>query len=228
MRSFAFLSRLWHRKAMLVCKRFVAVVTWSVLLSLSNFINPLHSLAATKSPVPKKSSTKSPSAASNSTSTATAKPKPKPKPRKKVKLKPREDAWPPKGFENKGDVFAKIPSAREVLDAASRDKDLRKLLNTKVCEKYSCGAVSVASLNGCIWWEVTGDVIGPKSATDKSDIKLGSIRTLYGATTSQEIKTILLVSEHPRQAQIQVKNINTLCHMDQATEKIPSSTYKAF
>lgn len=198
------------------------VVALAVFLSL--IASP--AFAATNSPSAKPSAKTS---AKPSATNKIVKKKPvyKPKPRKKVKLKPRKDApWPPVGFESKRDVYAKIPNARQVLDAASTDGKLRDRLNSKVCDKFTCGAVMVASETGCVWWEITGDVVGPKSVTDKSVTTFGRVRSLYGLTIGKEIRTILIVSGELRKSQNQIVNIDAICHTDNPTEKIPSESYE--
>ena len=212
---------------MSIAKRFLLLVTVVSLIMPNSF-------AATKTPTAKpkiKVASKAPTASDASTATTKKiikkKPVYKAKPRRKVNLKPRKDvAWPPIGFENKRDVYAKVPNARQVLDAATTDKKLRDRLNSKICDQNTCGAVMVAAEAGCVWWEITGDVIGPKSATDKSITKFGRVRTLYGLTIGKEIKTILIVSGEPRKLQTQVVNIDAICHTDNPTEKLPSESYE--
>lgn len=201
-------------------KRFVVLVTALAFL-LPNLT--LNTNADTNS-----SATSKPKASTSATKkVATKKPVYKPKPRKKVNLKPRQGInWPPAGFESKRNVYAKIPNARQVLDAASTDAKLRNRLNSKICDKFTCGAVMVAAETGCVWWEITGDVVGPKSVTDRSIMKFGRVRTLYGVTISKEIRTILIVSGEPRKSQNQVVNIDAICHTDNPTEKLPSETYE--
>lgn len=207
----------------MIVSRFIAR-KFLVLSTLLVFSIPViySANAATNSPSSKPTSTVT------ATKKATSKPKYKPKPRKKVKLKPRKDPkWPPAGFEEKHGVYAKIPTARQVLDTASTDRKLRAQLNSKICNQYACGAVMVAAASGCVWWELTGEVVGPKSATDKSLIKLGAIRSLYGLTQAKEIKTILLVSGEKLKPLTQVVNIDAICHLENTTEVLPSNSYKA-
>ena len=140
--------------------------------------------------------------------------------------------WPPSGFKANGDVYAKIPNAKELVGTASNSKILTAQLAQKVdgvaiCEKYSCGAVQVASLDGCTWWEVNAKLVGETSATDKTLKTFGSIRTLAGKTTSKQITTILIISQEPLELRHVVTNISAICHKDPATEKIPSTTYKS-
>jgi hypothetical protein len=184
-----------------------------------------------------------PSQTAKTTAKATAKPTAKPtatkkavvkkKPRKKVTITPSpKPTWPPSGFKANGDVYAKIPTAKELVGTASNSKILTAQLAQKVdgvaiCEKYSCGAVQVASLDGCTWWEVNAKLVGETSATDKTLKTFGSIRTLAGKTTSKQITTILIISQEPLELRHVVTNISAICHKDPATEKIPSTTYKS-
>ena len=176
--------------------------------------------------------TVSPKATAKATTKATKKATVKKKPRKKVTVSPSPKAiWPPVGFKANGEVFAKIPTAKELVGTASNSKVLTAQLAQQVdgvaiCEKYSCGAVQVASLNGCTWWEVNAKLIGQTSATDKTLKTFGSIRTLVGPTTNKQITTILLISQEPLELRHVVTNISAICHHDSTDEKIPSTTYK--
>ena len=177
--------------------------------------------------------TVSPKATAKATAKATKKAVVKKKPRKKVTITPSpKPKWPPSGFKANGDVYAKIPNAKELVGTASNSKILTAQLAQKVdgvaiCEKYSCGAVQVASLDGCTWWEVNAKLVGETSATDKTLKTFGSIRTLAGKTTSKQITTILIISQEPLELRHVVTNISAICHKNPATEKIPSTTYKS-
>ena len=177
--------------------------------------------------------TVSPKATEKATAKATKKAVVKKKPRKKVTITPSpKPKWPPSGFKANGDVYAKIPNAKELVGTASNSKILTAQLAQKVdgvaiCEKYSCGAVQVAALDGCTWWEVNSKLVGETSATDKTLKTFGSIRTLAGKTTSKQITTILIISQEPLELRHVVTNISAICHKEPATEKIPSTTYKS-
>ena len=103
----------------------------------------------------------------------------KKKPRKKNTLTPSPSPkWPPVGFKSNGEVFAKIPSAQELISNASNNKKLTSQLaqlvdGVRICEKYSCGAVQVASFNGCTWWEVNAKLVGETSADDLTQRTFG-------------------------------------------------------
>jgi hypothetical protein len=178
--------------------------------------------------------TVSPKATAKATTKATKKATVKKKPRKKVTVSPSPKAiWPPVGFKANGEVFAKIPTAKELVGTASNSKVLTAQLAQQVdgvaiCEKYSCGAVQVASLSGCTRWEINAKLVGETSATDKTLKTFGSIRTLAGPTTNKQITTILLISQEPLELRHVVTSISAICHNDSTSEKIPSTTYKTF
>ena len=102
---------------------------------------------------------------------------------KKAKITPSPSpVWPPKGFikSKDGNTYAKIPTAKELVGLASNDKNLTRALAKQidgmpVCEKFSCGAVQVASATGCTWWVVTATVKGATSAEDPTKKTFGSI-----------------------------------------------------
>jgi hypothetical protein len=196
---------------------------------------PTHAATTKATPTPTAKASAKPSVSAKTTAkpTATKKAVVKKKPRKKVTITPSpKPKWPPSGFKANGDVYAKIPNAKELVGTASNSKILTAQLAQKVdgvaiCEKYSCGAVQVASLDGCTWWEVNSKLVGETSATDKTLKTFGSIRTLAGKTTSKQITTILIISQEPLELRHVVTNISAICHKNPATEKIPSTTYKS-
>jgi hypothetical protein len=196
---------------------------------------PTHAATTKATPTPTAKASAKPSVSAKATAkpTATKKAVVKKKPRKKVTITPSpKPKWPPSGFKANGDVYAKIPNAKELVGTASNSKILTAQLAQKVdgvaiCEKYSCGAVQVASLDGCTWWEVNSKLVGETSATDKTLKTFGSIRTLAGKTTSKQITTILIISQEPLELRHVVTNISAICHKNPATEKIPSTTYKS-
>ncbi|GBL28507.1 hypothetical protein EMGBS9_03340 [Actinomycetota bacterium] len=196
---------------------------------------PSNAATTKATPTPTAKTTAEPTASPKASAKATATKKAvvKKKPRKKVSVSPSPKAiWPPEGFKASGNVYAKIPNAKELVGTASNSKILTAQLAQKVdgvaiCEKYSCGAVQVASLDGCMWWEVNAKLVGETSATDKTLKTFGSIRTLAGKTTSKQITTILIISQEPLELRHVVTNISAICHQESATEKIPSTTYKS-
>jgi hypothetical protein len=205
------------------------------LLALTALPTNAATSKATPTPTAKTTAkaTAKPTVSPKATAKATKKAVVKKKPRKKITITPSpKPKWPPSGFKANGDVYAKIPNAKELVGTASNSKILTAQLAQKVdgvaiCEKYSCGAVQVASLDGCTWWEVNSKLVGETSATDKTLKTFGSIRTLASKTKSKQITTILIISQEPLELRHVVTNISAICHKNPATEKIPSTTYKS-
>ncbi len=164
-----------------------------------------------------------PAGAASVTSLAKAKPTLTPSP---------SPVWPPKGFTKSkdGNVFVKIPTAKELVGLASNDKVLTKALaktidGVPVCEKYSCGAIQVVSLTGCTWWVVTADIKGATSLDDKTLKVFGSVRTTIGATGSKKYSTVLIISSELIELGHFVANIKASCRKDAPVEKVPGTTY---
>jgi hypothetical protein len=207
----------------------------ALLLALTALPTNAATTKATPTPTAKTTAkaTAKPTVSPKATAKATKKAVVKKKPRKKITITPSpKPKWPPSGFKANGDVYAKIPNAKELVGTASNSKILTAQLAQKVdgvaiCEKYSCGAVQVASLDGCTWWEVNSKLVGDTSATDKTLKTFGSIRTLASKTKSKQITTILIISQEPLELRHVVTNISAICHKNPATEKIPSTTYKS-
>ena len=206
-----------------------------ILIIAVTLITPVAT-SATKSPTP------TPKATATKKAAPTKKPivKKTPVVKKKVATKKSKKRlspspspkWPPVGFKSSGEVFAKIPNTKELIGTASNDKKLARALAQKVdgvpvCEKFSCGAIQIASLNGCTWWEVNAKLTGKTSAEDATKLTFGTIRALVRATAPKEIVTVLLVSQEPLELHHRVSGISANCHHDAASEKIPSSTYTA-
>lgn len=150
----------------------------------------------------------------------------KPRPRKKVKVSPSPSAvWPPKGYVRNDDIYAKVPTSKELIGLASSNKTLAKSLNA--CETLTCGAILATSLTGCNWWEFTGDVTGPASETDNTIIKYGTLTSFFGSTKPKQIQPFILVSEETLKNGFVVSNIRVACHRDPvpADVKIPSNNY---
>jgi hypothetical protein len=151
----------------------------------------------------------------------------------KAKITPSPSpVWPPKGFvkSKDGNAFARIPKAKELVGLASNDKALTKALaqtvdGVPVCEKYSCGAVQVASVTGCTWWVVTASVTGATSFDNKTFKLFGTVRTTFGRTWSKKYTTILIVSGEPIELGHTISNIKAVCRKDVPVETVPSTTY---
>ena len=170
--------------------------------------------------------TAKPTASSTSTSTAkpTAKasvkpkPKPKPKPRKKVKVTPSpKPKWPPVGFEYEAGIYAKIPTSKELVGVISAKGNLAS--QVAACRTFICGAVQVASEQGCVWWEVNSKVYA-----QNRDL-IGNLRTISGASVARELKTILLISPEPLASLEYVSSIEVVCHQEAKPEGTQTVTF---
>ncbi len=152
---------------------------------------------------------------------------------KKAKITPSPSpVWPPKGFikSKDGNTFAKIPTPKELVGLASNDKKLtaalaEKIDGTPVCEKFACGAVTVASAVGCVWWVVTANLKGPTSTEDATQKIFGTVRTTIGKTSARKYATILIISQEPIELDHSISNIKAVCRNDSPQEKVPSTTY---
>ena len=182
----------------------------------------------TTKPTAKASTVKSTAKATASASATATKKKVvyKPRPRKTVKVTPSPSAvWPPKGYVRNDDIYAKVPTSKELIGLASSNKTLAKSLTS--CETLTCGAILATSLTGCNWWEFTGDVTGPASETDNTIIKYGTLTSFFGSTKPKQIQPFILVSEETLKNGFVVSNIKVACHRDPvpADVKIPSNNY---
>lgn len=210
-------------KRLLILIIAVTLIT-PVATSATKSPTPTPKITATKKAAPtKKPVVKKPSVAKKKVATKKSKKRLSPSPSPK---------WPPVGFKSSGEVFAKIPNPKELIGTASNDKKFARALAQKVdgvpvCEKFSCGAIQISSLNGCTWWEVNAKLSGETSAEDATRKTFGTIRALVRATSPKEIVTVLLVSQEPLELRHRVSGISANCHHDAPSEKIPSSTYTA-
>lgn len=133
--------------------------------------------------------------------------------------------WPLVGFKSDdGEIWAKIPTAKELVGNASSNKNLTRELARLVdgvpaCEKYSCGAVQVVSENGCTWWDITANV------TDENKNIFGTIRRTIRASDPREMITVLLVSQEDITKEHFVTGINIKCHRGAPDTKVPLSQY---
>ena len=182
----------------------------------------------TAKPTATTKSTAKPTAKATASATATKKKVVvyKPRPRKKVKVSPSPKAvWPPKGYIKNDDIYAKVPTSKELIGLSSANKKLAAAL--KDCENLTCGAIFATSIAGCNWWEFTGDVTGPTSDTDKTIIKYGAVKSLFGSSKAKEIQTFIMVSQEPIKTGFLISNIQMLCHRDAAPPDltIPSHSY---
>jgi hypothetical protein len=202
-----------------------------VVLVIAALVISPHADAATKTPSPTPKTTAIPTPKTTATKKAVIKKKVVPKKRAKKTLSPSPSPkWPPVGFKSNGEVYAKIPTPKELIGTASSSKVLTAQLaqlvdGVRICEKYSCGAVQIASLNGCTWWEVNAQLVGETSADDKTLRSFGTIRTVVKASAPRAITTVLLISQEPLALKHVVTGISAKCHHDPVGENTPSTTY---
>ena len=190
--------------------------------------------AATKKPTPKPTvkvsakATVKPTLKSTAKATAKATPKAtkkkavvkkKKKKRAKVRVTPSpKPSWPPKGFAVEGEVYAKIPTAKELVGLISANSNLGKQI--KQCSTYICGSIQVASETGCIWWEINAVV------SDSQGAKLGELSSAFGSSKEREFKTLIVVSPETVEKGGSAKITSVLCHHEDRVTDDPSTIYK--
>jgi len=202
-----------------------------VVLVIAALVISPHADAETKTPSPTPKTTATPTPKTTATKKAVIKKKVVPKKRAKKTLSPSPSPkWPPVGFKSNGEVYAKIPTPKELIGTASSSKVLTAQLGqlidgVRICEKYSCGAVQIASLNGCTWWEINAQLVGETSSDDKTLRSFGTIRTVVKASAPRAITTVLLISQEPLALKHVVTGISAKCHHDPVGDNTPSTTY---
>jgi hypothetical protein len=169
-------------------------------------LSTTSALAATSTPKPSakptvKASTKS---AVKETKKPAAKKKKVVKKKKKKKLPPLQavtcfgKTWPPSGFTQNGEVFAKIPTAAQLQCESSDNFTPAKVFlraDLRKCDEFACGAVTVASETRCTWWEVTSTFERIDLKSGKVDQTLGTLRTVSQGTKAKAFQSIMLISE---------------------------------
>ena len=197
----------------------------ALALALGLTITVTPALAATKSPTPtpKASPTKKAPVKKAPVKKAPVKKKvvtPTPKPTPK---------WPPVGFATdplgETKLYMKVPTAKEVVGILSTRSALTA--QVKACTSFTCGAVFVASEMGCRWWQVTGEVVGPTSAVNRTLKTFGKITTSVSKSDPKQIITILLVTTEPIGSGHILSNIRADCNQGEPTGPLPFTEYKA-
>ena len=189
---------------------------------------PSQSLAATKSPTPtpspKVTSKASPSASAKPTATKKATPTKKPATKKKKSLAPSPSPkWPPAGYKVMDDIYYRTPSVEIMMNVAAGNSALAKAV--AACKEFSCGRLQVASLIGCVYWEIESKVITPNPDIAGSFLTMGMLRTLAKKSLPKEIVTLVLPSGELYSGTIAVVPTAITCHQDATTETVPSNTY---
>ena len=194
----------------------------ALTLSLALIASSTPAEAASKSPTPKPSATAKATTKPTATAKATAKPTPTKKKvitkKKKVRVTPSpKPSWPPKGFSVEGEVYAKVPTAKELVSLISANTYLEKQI--KECTKYICGAVQVTAQNGCIWWQVVAAI------SDGQGVKLGELTKSFAGSTAREFKTLLLISPEPLEKGGAAKITSVICNHVDRDPAVPGSSY---
>ncbi len=189
---------------------------------------PSQSLAATKSPTPtpspKATAKASPSTTAKPTATKKATPTKKPATKKKKSLAPSPSPkWPPAGYKVMDDIYYRTPSVEIMMNVAAGNSALAKAV--AACKEFSCGRLQVASLIGCVYWEIESKVITPNPDIAGSFLTMGMLRTLAKKSLPKEIVTLVLPSGELYSGTIAVVPTAITCHQDATTETVPSNTY---
>ena len=206
----------------------------AALLTAALALTAPSAFAASKSPTPtasaKASATAKPTTSAKASATATATAKATPKVTKKPPVKKKKSkvrvtpspkpVWPPKGFSVEGEVYAKVPTAKELVGLISANSYLEKQI--KECGKYICGAVQVAAVNGCIWWQAVAVV------TDGQGNKLGELTKSFTGTTAREFKTLLMITPETLEQGGAAKITSVICNHVDRDPTVPGSGYVKF
>ncbi|CAB4661876.1 MAG: hypothetical protein F2704_03060 [Actinobacteria bacterium] len=139
--------------------------------------------------------------------------------------------WPPPKSEKwtlDTNLYFRIPSAAEqkkVLQNKYEKKISPEAMKTAICHKYACGVIQVIATLGCKWWEIDSVVSRSVSLTDKSQVRLGTIRTIFGSSTPHQKVTVWMVSREPLQQKMYTTLQDIYCYQTEPTEKLPSNKY---
>jgi len=200
----------------------------ALVIGLCLALIPAAGIAATETPTPtpkatvKATPTPTPKATATKKATPTKKPAPKKTKRNPVKPSP-SPKWPPLGFKVMDDIYYRTPSVEVMMNVAAGNTSLAKAIT--VCKEFSCGRLQVASLIGCVYWEIDSKVITPNPDLVGSYLTLGMLRTLAKKSAPKEVLTLVLPSGELLSGTIAVVPIGITCHQDQTTEIVPSNTY---
>ena len=203
----------------------------TLALALCLALIPAQSMAATKTPTPTPKATVKATAKATPTptakATATKKATPTKKPAVKKKRNPVKPSpspkWPPAGFKVMDDIYYRTPSVEVMMNVAAGNTSLAKAI--AACKEFSCGRLQVASLIGCVYWEIDSKVITPNPDLANSFLTLGMLRTLAKKSAPKEVVTLVLPSGELLSGTIAVVPVGITCHQDQTTEVVPSNTY---
>lgn len=200
----------------------------TLALTMCLALIPAQSMAATKTPTPTPKATvkatPTPTVKATATKKATPTKKPAVKKTKRNPVKPSPSPkWPPLGFKVMDDIYYRTPSVEVMMNVAAGNTSLAKAI--AACKEFSCGRLQMASLIGCVYWEVDSKVITPNQDIAGSYLTLGMLRTLVKKSAPKEVVTLVLPSGELYSGTIAVVPIGITCHQDATTETVPSNTY---
>jgi len=201
----------------------------TLVLTLCLALIPAQSMAATKTPTPTPKTTvkATPTPTAKATVKATPTPTKKATVKKKKKKKPVAPSpspkWPPLGFKVMDDIYYRTPTVEVMMNVAAGNSSLAKAI--AACKEFSCGRLQIASLIGCVYWEIDSKVITPNPDIAGSYLTLGMLRTLAKKSAPKEVVTLVLPSGELYSGTIAVVPLGITCHQDATTETVPSNTY---
>lgn len=219
-----------------------------IAFSLTFFLTLSCTSALAATSTPKPTAKTSAKATTKATAKATSKATKKPVVKKKVVKKKKKRApkkiipspaalWPPKGFTQNGEIFAKIPSAAELQGEASNNFNSAKVFlraDLRKCDEFACGAVTVASDTGCTWWEVNSTFERIDLKSGKIEATLGTLRTISQGTNAKVLQSIMLISEIKHKDadgkilnNIKASGIAVSCHHDAAPDLSNRNFFKS-
>ena len=193
----------------------------ALVLGLCLALIPTQSMAATKTPTPAPKATVKATVKATPTKKTVVKKK-----RNPVKPSP-SPKWPPAGFKVMDEIYYRTPSVEVMMNVAADTTPTAKALAKAIaaCKEFSCGRLQVASLIGCVYWEIDSKVITPNPDLANSFLTLGMLRTLAKKSAPKEVVTLVLPSGELLSGTIAVVPVGITCHQDQTTEVVPSNTY---
>jgi hypothetical protein len=208
-----------------------------VISALTLSITSAYAATSTPKPTPKPSQKTGTEVSAKETKKPVEKKKvTKKKKKKKKKLPPLQpvvcfgEKWPPSGFAQNGEVFAKIPKTKELQCESSLNSSPSKAplrADLLECDEYACGAITVASENRCTWWEVTSTFERVDLKTGKIEAVLGNLRTISKGTNAQVFQSIMLVSQIKHRdadgnilKNIKASNLAISCHHNPAPDLV--------
>jgi hypothetical protein len=120
-------------------------------------------------------------------------------------------------------IYWRTPSVETMMNVAAGDAALTRAI--KACKEFSCGRIQVASIIGCVYWEIESKVITPNPDIPNSFLTMGMLRTLVKTSAAKEVATVVLRSGVAYSPTVAVVPTTVVCHQDQTSERVPSNTY---